>query len=65
MKLTIEEIKKADKATLTAELSNRVYAAAILLEQMENAGRIGGNGHHHAQDIAKYAEDKLNREWIS
>lgn len=62
--LTLAQIKKMDKGALAAELSNRVYAAALLLEQMEHAGRIGGNGHHKAQHVAKAAEDEMTRAWI-
>lgn len=63
--LTIEEIEKMDKGSLAAELTNRVYMAALLLEQMEHAGRIGGNGHHKAQAVAAKAEEEMNHAWIS
>lgn len=61
--LTIEEIKQMDKESLAAELSNRVYDAALLLEQMEGAGLIGGNGHHKAQRVAAYAVQQMNEAW--
>lgn len=64
MKMTIAQIQKASKETLAAELSNRVYAAAVFLEKTEDAGRIVGNGHHMAQAVAKCAEDKMKEAWL-
>jgi len=59
-----EELKTMEMDAIGAELSNRVYAAAIFLEQLEFAGRISGNGHHKAQRVAQKAVDELNRAWI-
>ena len=63
MVLLIDDIKKMSKNQLEAELSNRVYAAALLLEQMEHAGLIFGNGHHKAQRIAKCAVEEMRTSW--
>ena len=46
------------------ELGNRVYEAAMLLERLEDAGRINGNGHHVARKIAVYAVDLLTERWL-
>lgn len=61
--LTTEEVAKMDKSALEAELSNRVYEAALLLEQMEHVGLIGGNGHHKAQRVAAYAVEQMTLSW--
>lgn len=63
IELSLEEIKKMSKTDLEAELSNRVYAAAILLEKMENAGRIVGNGHHKAQTVVARAIEEMRFAW--
>ena len=62
--MTTEQLKKLDRETLEAELSNRVYAASLLIERLENAGMVYGNGHHAAQAVAKFAVDDLRKRWI-
>lgn len=62
-RLEIDEIKKMEQSQIEAELSNRVYEAALLLEQMEHAGRIGGNGHHKAQRVAEAALKEMRQAW--
>jgi len=61
--LTIKEVKDMDLATASAKLSNRVYEAALLLETLEYARRIDGNGHHLAQRVAEFAETLLKEHW--
>lgn len=61
--LTIEQVKKMDRESLESELSSRVYKAALLLEQMEDAGFISGNGHHKAQRVADYAVLQMDQAW--
>ena len=53
-----------ERDAIRAELTNRVYNAAIFLEQLEVAGLISGNGHHKAQRIAQTAVDEMNKAWI-
>ena len=60
--LDYETMTLADAET---ELSNRVYAAASLLERLEGAGKIDGNGHHAAQAVAKAAVEELRSRWRS
>lgn len=61
--LTVDQVKAMTKAELEAELSNRVYAVAVLFERMEHAGKINGNGHHKAQRLSEAAVAELNRSW--
>lgn len=41
------------------EVSKIVYKAACIIEALEHLGLYHGNGHHAAQDIAKYAEERF------
>jgi hypothetical protein len=45
------------------ELSNRVYEAARLLEELEYAGKVFGNGHHMRQQLCAAAEALLAERW--
>jgi hypothetical protein len=47
---------------LTA-ISNAVYEATMLLEQLEHAGKVGGNGHHLRQYVAEFAENIIIERW--
>lgn len=46
-----------------AELSARVYEATTLLERLEGAGHLLGNGHHARQEIARLAVGALKSRW--
>ncbi len=46
-----------------AQISNAVYEATRVIEELEHTGRIRGNGHHIRQRIAKFAEDLLTERW--
>lgn len=46
-----------------ADLSNAVYAATELLERLEGAGLLSGNGHHARQSLAEHAVQELRRRW--
>lgn len=46
-----------------AELSNRIYAATALYEELEGAGFITGNGHHARQHVVALALEDLERRW--
>jgi hypothetical protein len=62
---TQEEIEQMDLETAQAELSNNLYEASRLIEQLEYTKnkegnkRISGNGHHIRQQIAKFGTDLL------
>lgn len=57
-----DTIKTFDDAKV--ELSNAVYEAARLLETLEYAGKIRGNGHHMRQEVARFAVDLLKERWV-
>jgi hypothetical protein len=61
--LTLADCEKIDLESAKAEISNRVYAAAILFERLENAGKVCGNGHHMAQEVCTFAEELLVKRW--
>lgn len=45
-------------------INNIVYQATRLLEQLEQAGKCNGNGHHARQNVAQFAEKELRDRWI-
>ena len=58
------DLSKYDDKQVAALLSNRVYHACVeLLEDLEHRGRIIGNGHHIAQNIALFAETELEKRF--
>lgn len=66
---TDEQLQSVTLEDASVEISNRVYAAAGLIEQLEfcksNDGgkRIRGNGHHIRQEIAEFAKKLLKENW--
>ena len=40
--MTDDQLRALDRRTIETELSNRVYAAALLIERLENAGLARG-----------------------
>lgn len=66
---TRAELEQMDLETAKVELSNALYAASRLIEQLEytktpNGGkRISGNGHHLRQKISKFGTDLLAERW--
>lgn len=59
-----------DLSTITlaqakVELEQRVYKAALYLEELEHAGAVYGNGHHIAQRIAHSATNELVQRWVA
>ncbi len=46
-----------------SNLSNRVYDATRIVEELEYAGRFRGNGHHLRQEIAAFAVKLLREQW--
>ena len=53
-----------DKEEASVSLSNSVYEATALIEKLEHAGKVSGNGHHIRQKIAEYAAQVLRDRWI-
>ena len=62
--MTNEDLRKLDRSFLEAELGNRVYFASRLIERLEQAGLVSGNGHRAAQSISRFAIDELRKQWI-
>lgn len=52
-----------DLATAETEVSNAVYEATRLIESLENAGKVRGNGHHGRQAVAVFAVQELRARW--
>lgn len=46
-----------------AELTEAVYASTRILEDLEHAGLVSGNGHHLRQEIAQLAVNKMRERW--
>lgn len=46
-----------------ADISNEVYAASGMIEQLEHEGKISGNGHHKRQELALRAQILLFISW--
>lgn len=46
------------------EVERRIYAAALVFEELEHAGLICGNGHHIAQKMATHASGLLCMRWL-
>jgi len=62
----VEGFKDPSELTLEqaeAMLMNSVYAAGSILESLEYAGKIIGNGHHARQKVAAMAVEELRRRW--
>jgi hypothetical protein len=47
----MKELKEMGWEHLKAEVGNEIYQATSILERLENASRIWGNGHHWRQQI--------------
>jgi hypothetical protein len=46
-----------------AKISNDVYKATLLIEQLEGAGLILGDGHHMRQAVAAFAANLVRERW--
>jgi hypothetical protein len=60
---TDQEVTDMDLATAETEVSNAVYAATNLIERLENAGKLRGNGHHARQACAVFATQEVRARW--
>ena len=58
-----DDLKTISLEDAQHRLGNLVYEAASLVEKLEQAGRVLGNGHHARQKIAQFAKDDLARRW--
>jgi hypothetical protein len=47
-----------------AELGRRVFEATALLDQLQDAGKIGGSGHYARQDLARAARELIRDRWV-
>jgi len=45
------------------KLSNSIYEASGLFEELESEGRLIGNGHHIRQDLCEFAIKLLEERW--
>ena len=59
-----EDLSEMTLERAKSRLSNLVYEAAGLIEKLEQAGKVRGNGHHARQKIAQFAVDDLGSRWI-
>lgn len=64
----MRQFTKNDVESMTLETAQRaiencVYEATALIEKLEHAGKVRGNGHHARQKIAEEAKDELTRRW--
>jgi hypothetical protein len=57
------DIKQMSLKDAQVEISNKIYEATRLIEELEYAGKVSGNGHHARQKIAKFATDDLAERW--
>lgn len=64
---SFEEYKKRlserGKEGVRAEIVNDVYKVCLIFETLEGMGKVRGNGHHMAQNVAQYAADLLEERW--
>jgi hypothetical protein len=58
-----DKIKSMDLADAEALLGTVVYQATQLIEQLADAGKCSGNGHHARQKITDYAIAELRGRW--
>jgi len=61
---TDEQIKIMPLEDACTYIINSVYENTALIELLEDAGKIRGNGHCIRQNIAAYAEKIIKERWI-
>lgn len=62
-KYTEKELAAMTLEMAANEISNAVYLATGLIEKLERAGKVNGNGHHARQHLAKVAEEEMRMRW--
>ena len=60
----LEHVRNMNLDDAKAAISNSVYAATTLFEQLESAGKCRGNGHHARQSLAAAAAAELQSRWL-
>ena len=60
---TDSELAQMTYEDASAWLEQSVYDVCLFIERLENAGKVGGNGHHAAQHIAAFAKSVLSERW--
>jgi hypothetical protein len=64
MKLyTLKEAKALSCEDAEAAITTAVYEATRLIETLEHAGRLSGNGHHARQKLAELSRQELASRW--
>ena len=58
------DAKTATFEEAEAYLASQIYKASAMLEQLEYAGKLRGNGHHARQKLATHAIEDLKDRWI-
>ena len=61
--LTRDEVAELTKDRAKTLIERSVYEATKLIEQLERAGKVSGNGHHARTKLAKSAGDELVSRW--
>ncbi len=59
----IETFREMSLEEALRNVGNIVYEAAYFFERFEDAGKVVGNGHHMAQDLAVQAQAVLLGRW--
>lgn len=60
----LADVRALTLAAASARLANEVYAATALLERLQSAGLLSGNGHHARQKAAAAAVEELRARWL-
>ena len=60
---TVEQLRDMSLEDAETHLSNAVYQATAILEGLEHAGKVFGNGHHARQNAALAAVVELRGRW--
>lgn len=61
---TDKELAEMTFSEAETALSNSIYEASALIERLQYAGKISGNGHHARQAIVKHAVAELFMRWL-
>ena len=57
---TDEQIQNMTREEAVNLITNSVYASTELMERLEAAGKLRGNGHHARQAVSLKAEEEIN-----
>jgi hypothetical protein len=59
----LEDISTMSLDDAKVELAKRVLSAALFLESLERAGKIGPGGRRQANGVARFATKLLEQGW--